>query len=52
MLAILQLYSSMHFISVFWSLVFLSFYLIYLGLSMHAVCESDSCICQWNRVRS
>lgn len=26
--------------------------LIYLGLFMHAVCETDSCIYQWNRVRS
>lgn len=52
MLATLQLYSSMHFISIFISDFVTIYFLIYLGLLMHAVCETDSCIYQWNRVRS
>lgn len=52
MLATLQLYSSMHFISIFISDFVTIYFLIYLGLFMHAVCETDSCIYQWNRVRS
>lgn len=52
MLATLQLYSSMHFISIFISDFVIIYSLIYLGLFMHAVCETDSCIYQWNRVRS
>lgn len=52
MLATLQLYSSMHFISILISDFVIIYSLIYLGLFMHAVCETDSCIYQWNRVRS
>lgn len=52
MLATLQLYSSMHFISIFISDFVIIYSLIYLDLFMHAVCETDSCIYQWNRVRS
>lgn len=52
MLATLELYSSMHFISIFISDFVIIYSLVYLGLSMHAVCETDSCIYQWNRVRS
>lgn len=52
MLATLQLYSSMHFISSFISDFVIIYSLIYLNLFMHAVCETDSCIYQWNRVRS
>lgn len=52
MLATPQLYPSMHFISTFISDFVTIYFLIYLGLFMHAVCETDSCIYQWNRVRS